>query len=181
MLRERVRRIDLAFTAALAAGMLLFFVGIDAPVATAPDPLRGNLAGALNGFSWALTLMGLRWLGREPREKGGPDPAGAAVVAGNLITCLVCLPLALPVLGAGAGDWAVVGYLGLFQIGLAYVCLTRGVSRLPALEASLLLLLEPVLNAIWAWLIHAERPGPWSLAGCGIILLATLARTLKGR
>ena len=46
---------------------------------------------------------------------------------------------------------------------------------------ALLLLLEPVLNSIWAWLAHAERPGPWSLAGCAIILVATLVRTLRGR
>jgi len=49
------------------------------------------------------------------------------------------------------------------------------------LETSLLLLLEPVLNALWAWLIHLERPGPWSLAGCLVILLATLARTFRRR
>lgn len=180
-LRERVRRSDLAFTLALAGGMLMFFVGIDPPAATAPDPLRGNVAGALSGFSWALTIMGLRWLGRTEAESRGRDPAGAAVIAGNLITCLVCLPLALPVAKSGPGDWAVILYLGLFQIGLAYVCLTRGVRGLPALEASLLLLLEPVLNAVWAWLVHAERPGPWSLAGCGVILAATLLRTLRGR
>jgi drug/metabolite transporter (DMT)-like permease len=181
VLRERTRRIDLLFAAALAVGMLMFFVGIDAPVATAPDPLRGNVAGALSGLSWALTIMGLRWLGRAHREDEGQDSAGAAVVAGNLITCLICLPLALPVHDATPADWVVIGYLGLFQIGLAYICLTRGVRRLPALHASLLLLLEPVLNALWAWMIHAERPGPWSLTGCGIILAATVLRTLEER
>jgi drug/metabolite transporter (DMT)-like permease len=77
-------------------------------------------------------------------------------------------------------DWAIIFYLGIFQIGLAYVCMTFGVRRLPALETSLLLLLEPVLNAVWAWMIHGERPGPWSLAGCAIILGATLLRALQG-
>ena len=52
---------------------------------------------------------------------------------------------------------------------------------LSALETSLLLLCEPVLNAVWAWLLHGEAPGAGSLAGCGIILLATLALTLRGR
>jgi drug/metabolite transporter (DMT)-like permease len=181
LLRERTRRNDLLFAGALAIGMLLFFVGIDAPAATAPDPLRGNIAGALSGLSWALTILGLRWLGRTHGEGKEGDAAGSAVVAGNLITGAVCLVPALPVHDSVPGDWAVIAYLGLFQIGLAYVCLTRGVRRLPALEASLLLLLEPVLNALWAWLIHAERPGPWSLAGCGIILAATLLRTLQER
>ncbi len=48
---------------------------------------------------------------------------------------------------------------------------------MPALEASLLLLLEPVLNPIWAWLVHGEQPGHWALVGGAIIMVATTART----
>ena len=48
---------------------------------------------------------------------------------------------------------------------------------MPALEASLLLLLEPVLNPIWAWLVHGEAPGQWALVGGAIIMVATTART----
>jgi drug/metabolite transporter (DMT)-like permease len=180
LLRERVRRQDLALTAAIAAGMALLFLGTGDPSATAPNPLAGNLVGVLLGISWALTILGLRWLGRGG-ENEARDAAGAAVVAGNLIAFLVCLPLALPVREAVSQDWLVVFFLGAFQIGLAYVCLTRGVRGVTALEASLLLLLEPVLNPVWAWLAHGERPGGWSLAGCGIILAATLLRTLRSR
>ena len=46
----------------------------------------------------------------------------------------------------------------MFQIGLAYGCLIEGLRGVPALEASLLLLLEPVLNPVWAWMVHGERP-----------------------
>ena len=78
-------------------------------------------------------------------------------------------------------DWTLVGYLGVFQIGVAYILLTRGVRHVPALEMSLLILLEPVLNSIWAWLVHGEQPGPWSLTGCAIILVSTLTHTLIRR
>ena len=30
---------------------------------------------------------------------------------------------------------------------------------MPALEASLILLIEPVLNPVWAWIFQGERPG----------------------
>jgi drug/metabolite transporter (DMT)-like permease len=179
LLSERVRRSDLLLTATLAVGMAMFFVGIDDPMATAPHPLRGNIVAALSGLSWALTIMGLRWLGRIQRTNG-EDLAGGAVVAGNIIACIFCIPFAFPLEGAGATDWIIISYLGVFQIGLAYICMTVGMRRLPALEASLLLLLEPVLNAVWAWLFHGERPGPWSLLGCSIILMATLVRALLG-
>ena len=110
-------------------------------------------------------------------------PALGSVIAGNLITFAVCLPLALgPDTPSGsARDWLIIAYLGVFQIALAYVWMTRGVRSLPAFEVSLLLLLEPVLNPIWTWLVHGERPGSASLAGCAVILAATAARTLRTR
>ena len=43
---------------------------------TAPDPIRGNLIGGLAGLSWGLTIIGLRWLGRETEP--GTDPSAAA-------------------------------------------------------------------------------------------------------
>ncbi|MEO8185056.1 MAG: DMT family transporter, partial [Deltaproteobacteria bacterium] len=79
---------------------------------------------------------------------------------------------------ARPADLLILLYLGVFQLGLAYLCFVRGVARTRALEASLLVLLEPVLNPIWTFLITGERPGPWALAGGSIVLLATLWRIL---
>lgn len=176
LLREPIRRSDGALIAALAAGMALFFVGHQAPLHTAPDPFRGNILGALSGLSWALTVAGLRWI--ESRDNAG-GAGMATVAAGNLVAGLVCLPKALPVAGARVEDWLLVGYLGVFQIGLAYALLTRAVRRVPALEASLLLLAEPALNPLWAWIVHGETPDALALTGGALILGATLVRTLK--
>jgi len=179
LLREKIRPRDLSCTAAMVVGVVLLFVGAEPPIGTAPDPVRGNIMGAFCGLSWALIILGLRWLGRTADRSDHHDPAGAAVVAGNLLACLICLPMALPVERASAGDWFTVTYLGVLQIGVAYIALTRGVRHVPALEAALLLLLEPVLATVWAWLIHAEQPGPWCLAGCLIILAASVAAVLS--
>jgi len=48
----------------------------------------------------------------------------------------------------------------------------------PALEASLLMLVEPALNPVWAWLVHGERAGTATLVGGSIILAATAIKTL---
>ncbi len=175
LLGERIRRSDVAATLVLAIGLVAFFVGSEPTFATAPDPVRGNVLATLAALTWAATILGLRWLARAEE----PGAASAAVVAGNAIACVFALPFALPVPSGRPLDWVVVGYLGLFQIGLAYVFLTRGVRRLPAFEVSLLLLVEPVLSALWAWLLHGERPGPWSAAGCAVILAATAGRALR--
>lgn len=171
LLKERIRGRDVAFMVALAAGLGLFFVGFDPVSATAPNPKLGNLLATASGLTWALTVMGLRALG-----KGGESWGPAGAFWGNIFAALLCLPMALPLAGARPLDFALVGYLGVFQIGLAYLFLIRGLVRVRAFEASLLLLLEPVLNPIWTWLVHGERPGVWSIAGALVILLATLLK-----
>jgi drug/metabolite transporter (DMT)-like permease len=175
LLKEPIRRGDLLFASAVGAGLTLFFLGNEPALATAPDPFRGNILGALSGLAWAFTISGLRWMGRS--HAGG---AAATVAAGNVIACLAALPMALPVARAGWTDLAVIVFLGLFQIGLAYALVTRSIRHVPAFEAATLLLLEPVLNPIWAWLLHGERPTALALIGGVLILAATLAQTWKG-
>ncbi len=193
LLGERVTRTDLALVAAVAAGMALFFIAPGAPQTTAPDPARGNLLAALSGVAWAGTVLGLRWLGRarpgpaqptvvdETNEaavaSGGPAPALVTVVAGNVIACLACLPAALPVTHPTAASVGVVLYLGVVQIGIAYLALAAAMPHVPALEASTLLLVEPALNPAWAYLVHGERPSTLAWLGGAIILLSALAKT----
>lgn len=172
LLRERIRPRDVVFMAALAFGLGLFFLGFDPVSRTAPNPALGNALSLVSGGTFALTIMGLRALGR-----GGESWGPAAALWGNLLAAAACLPMALPVASGRTVDWLLLGYLGVFQIGLAYLFLIRGLQRVRAFEASLLLLLEPVLNPVWAWLVHGERPGVWSLAGGGVILFATLVKS----
>lgn len=47
--------------------------------------------------------------------------------------------------------------------------------------AALLLLIEPVLNPVWAWLVQGERPGAWTFAGGAVILGATAWKSLRSR
>lgn len=174
-LRERFRHRDLAFVAALAIGMVFCFAGQPQPASTAPNPWLGNILGAASGFVWALTLLVLRGIGRDDQAQ---TASVSAVVLGNVFACLGALPIAWPLPAASAGEWATVAYLGVFQIGLAYVFLTRAVARLPALETSLLLLLEPVLNPLWTWVFRGEHPGSWTIAGGAIIIGATAVRVV---
>jgi len=188
LLGERARRSDLFMMLAIAGGLALFFVDLQ-PVASAPDPLTGNLLGATAGISWALTLIGLRWLSRDEATNEATDAevrrtqgAGlSAVAVGNLLACGIALPGALStpseLTDSHAIDWAMIGYLGVVQIGLAYVLLTRGFRKVPAFEASLLILIEPTLNPLWAWLFQSEVPSGWALLGGATILTASTFKT----
>lgn len=175
LLRERVRARDLPVIAAVLLGLALVMSGSDLPSRTAPDPARGNMIALGSGVSYALMLCGLRWLGRGGAHT---SEALAAVVLGNVIACAATLSMALPVAGQGAGDWLLIGYLGVVQIALAYLLVTYGLRRVPALDASLLLLVETALNPLWTWLLLSEVPSGAALAGGAVIIGATMLQTI---
>jgi DME family drug/metabolite transporter len=164
LLREAPTRGELLAVPIYGAGLGLFF--LDELTA---GQVTGNLFALASGVAFAFSILGLRLLRHE-----GP----AALVYGNVIAAAVALPswTAGPV--ATPVDLALVLYLGVFQLGLAYLAFSRGVAGTPAIEASLLILLEPVLNPIWTFLFAGERPGPWAVAGGAVVLGATAWRTL---
>lgn len=176
LLGERIRSRQLVFMAAIAIGMTFFFVGNQTASAIASNPSVGNLFAAASGLSYALLIIGLRHIGTGSGDSGATI---AAVCFGNFLAAVVCGPMAFPVVSATVIDWTSILFLGLFQIAIAYVCLTRGITRVPALDVSLILIAEPVLSPFWTWLVHGETPTVWAFLGGAIILGVTVAMTLS--
>ena len=172
LLGEHATRRDIAQMAVMGAGMVLFLLGMDRPSATAPNPALGNVLAAICAVTWAFTVIGYRWIVTRGSS------VAAAAVAGNLTAAIVSWVMAQPLVGGRPADWAVVVYLGVCQLGIPYLFLARAVPRVRALEVGLFMLIEPVLNPIWAWLVHGETPGPATLAGGALILGATAGRML---
>lgn len=164
LLAERPSRGELLSIPVYAAGLALFFVD---------DLTAGHTAGKLcalgSGFAFAVTIVGLRYLREE-----GPG----ALLWGSVIAAALTLPLWGTGPAPTSTDLGLLLFLGLFQLALAYVFFARGLTGVTAVEASLLMLLEPILNPLWTWLAVGERPGPWALAGGAIVLAATAWRTL---
>jgi len=180
LLGERNSRRDVLTFAGIAVGMTLCFVAPNEATDTAPDPRLGDALALLAGVGFAGMLLGMRWLSRiEPS-------AGAAVVAwGNVATAPLSFALMpfvdqTPVVGTG-GDWLVIAFLGVFQVGLAYVVLVRAIPHVPAVRASLLLMIEPALNPLIAFAVHDERPHALTIAGGGLILGSVAASSLRRR
>ena len=168
LLHERVRLADVGVMVLLLAGLALCVTGTGGAVETAPNPALGNAFAIASGVTWAATLLGLRWLARD----GESSHAGAAVIAGNLLAFAGCVPFALPPSGDGQ-DWLLLIYLGVAQIGIAYLLLTAAVRSVSAFEVSLLLIVEPALNPVWTWLTLGEEPSAGTIAGGVLILGAT--------
>lgn len=184
LLGEPSRRGDWTLAAAICAGLVLIFTAAQQPLRSAPDPELGNLLAAAAGATWAFTLMGLRWLGANSQGSASAsprsDPTGSAVLTGNLLAVIACAPWMFPLRSTQPADWIAVLYLGIVQIGLAYLCLVRGVRGLAALEVALLLCAEPVLSAFWAWLLLGEAPAPLAGIGSALISAALVGQALRG-
>lgn len=166
LLKERATRGELAAVPVFIAGLALFFVD-----RLEPGQLLGNVLALVSGLSFALCILGLRAV---------PSEGQAILVWGNLLAGVGALAPALDGPTPTATDLWIVLFLGTFQLGLSYALFQYGVRHTPAVEASLLVLLEPVLNPIWTFLFTGERPGSWALLGGTIILAATAWRTLAG-
>ncbi len=166
LLRERPSRGELMAAPIFLLGLSLFFLD-----RLAPGQLWGNLIALASGVAFSLTILGLRAVHTEGQ---------VVLVWGNLLAGVSVL---LPALSGPVPtplDIGLVLFLGVFQLGLAYTLFHWGIRETPAVEASLLVLIEPVLNPVWTFLLTGERPGPWALVGGGIILLATAWRTVLG-
>jgi len=164
LLSETPSRGELLAIPVYAVGLSLFFLDD-----LSAGQLTGNLIALASGVAFALSILGLRLLRGD-----GP----AALVWGNVLGAVVTLPMWSAGPAPRALDLALVLFLGVFQLGLAYLCFSRGLEKVPAVEASLLVLLEPVLNPVWTFLVAGERPGRWAIAGGAVVLAATAWRTL---
>src|SRR3989449_6617207 len=172
LLGEHARRRDVAQMAVMGAGMGLFLLGIDRPSATAPNPALGNVLAAICAVTWAFTVMVYRWLAARGSS------VAAAAVSGNLTAAILAMVMAQPLAAGRPAHWAVVVFLGVCQLGIPYLFLARAVPHVRALEVGLFLLIEPVLNPIWAWLVRGAAPGPTTIAGGLLTLRATAARMI---
>jgi DME family drug/metabolite transporter len=178
MLKEPVTKADLIAMAAIAIGLVLVMSGSPPATRISPHPTFGNILATISGVALAFTTIGFRWLGAMPE---GEERKGAVLVSGNVMAALICLPMALPIVGIGALDWGIITYLGVVQIGVAYLLVTRGLRGVPAVEASLLMMVEPALNPIWVWMIHGEEPGLLPVMGGALILVASIGRAMASR
>ena len=167
LLKERFRHVDAAAMAVALAGMSLFFVGrLD------PGALTGNLVAVVAGFFFGLVILLLR------RDAAGD--AIPSVIAGNFLAAALAFPFARGHLALGGRGILLVLFLGIVQLGISYVLFVRGLTVVPAAEASLLGMLEPMFNPLWAFLGLGEKPSAWALLGGAIVLCAVAGRTVFG-
>lgn len=160
--------------AAVGVSLILFFELGGASQTAADNSLNrmGIACGLVAGVFYAGVVLGMHTLHRENSVW--------LVAYCHLVTAIALLPAVLYI-----GDWPTPGQLivlamfGLFQMGLPYLLLVRGLRTVSGQEASLIALCEPVLVPLWVWLAWSYRPDWWTMAGGTCILAGLLLRYRK--
>jgi drug/metabolite transporter (DMT)-like permease len=105
----------------------------------------------------------------------------SATIYGNLISLVVCAPAFVGAMrrGISAVDFGCIAYLGIVQLGLAYLLFTSAMARgVRSIDASIIGYVEPVLNPVWVFLFIGERPSGWAMTGGAIIIASVIIHLL---
>lgn len=146
------------------AGMILFFL----------DQLEGGqLMGNMIAIISGVTFSGVFFINSLP-ESSSED---ASMLAFS-ISIVMSVPFLGDVIKMDATAIGALLVLGIFQVGLAYVLFAKGAKLTSPVNASLIGLLEAILNPVWVFLFYGEKVGRFALAGAVIILLAVVMNTV---
>ena len=120
--------------------------------------------GLLSGLGFALFLLLLKSMARFPAASINlwVNAIAGAVLFSLALIFRVPLPDSPREIGA-------LAVMAVCQLGLGYYLFTWGIAGVSAVEASLIALLEPILNPIWVYLVIGELPSPRVIFGCGLI------------
>ncbi len=156
----RPKRADLLTCAAVLLGVCLFFV----------DGIRvGNLLGNVTAI-----LSGICYAGVFMMNTGERSDAISSCFLGQLASGILFTPLCALETDFSPPVLAAVFALGAVQVGGAYILFSYGIRRTPAITASLITGLEPILNPLWVALFYGESLTPLSVIGSVIVVGAIL-------
>ena len=130
---------------------------------------RGSLWGDFAAFGIAVAQAIAVVTMRRHRD----IPMMPAMLLATTLATLIALPLA-GTLWVSMHDLVLLTLFGAGQLGLGLALFSIGVPLIPAAQAALLNVLEPILGPLWVWLALGERPSDVALLG-GLIVLAALA------
>jgi drug/metabolite transporter (DMT)-like permease len=160
LLREKPSRTDWIAMVTIFLGLILFFGD-----QLSPDGFYGNILAVLSGVTSAIMMVSFR-----AQKDATPEDS---ILIASLAIALFGFPSILKETQT-VTNWLSIAYLGIFQIGLAFIFFTRGIKHIPALEANLIGTLEPILNPVWVFLLLGEKMGRSALLGGLVVLVGVI-------
>lgn len=158
ILREKVSRLN-------AGSLALCMVGIGtiSMDSIGQPEMAGVALALLSGLLFAAYMVNLR----------GTQQVNPVYLTwiNNLGCALLLLPVVKSGLALHPAQLGILAIMGAVQLGLPYFLFSKGLQLVPLQEASLIALIEPVLNPIWVAIAVGEIPSTATLIGGGLIVI----------
>jgi len=165
LLREKPSRSDWVSMGLIFIGLLLFFGD-----QLSTQGFYGNILAVISGVTSAIMVVAFR-----AQKDAHPEDS---ILVASLFMAAAGIPSILKESWT-VTNWSIIAYLGIFQIGLAFILFTKSIKHIPALEANLIGTLEPVFNPVWVYLFLGEAMGRSALLG-GVVVLAGVIVSAAG-
>lgn len=162
VLGEKPNARDVWIVAVAMLGIGVIFAG------NATTSAAGLLIALLAGLFYALLTLMIR----QMRD----SDSAAITVLNNLGSAFLLFPIVwwLGEIWVSPRAALLLVFMGVVQFGLPYYLYTLGLARVPAYQAALVTMIEPVLVPIWAYLAVGEQVPVMTAVGGGVILAALL-------
>jgi len=184
LLGEKNRKIDYITFGGIVIGMLLFFAdGLFEKHSGefAETAVIGNLFGILSGVCYAGTtlfqrkqqMLAAERIRQNPQAvKTKHDTSRDAFMLAQLLTAVFGLPFVFLSEGGMPDGRSLIFLLllGFLQMGIPNIMYAIGIKKVTALSASLITMIEPLMNPVWVFIFVHEIPSARCIAG-GVIIL----------
>ncbi|NLM75919.1 MAG: EamA family transporter [Clostridiaceae bacterium] len=164
LLKEKVTYLDWITIAVVFGGMILFFMG-----SLDTRGLVGNIFALISGIGFGFFPIFMRM-----QKNGSPIES---VILGNIITAIAGLPF-ISATFPSTMEWLYLFVLGVFQLGIPYILFSLAIKYATALEASLITIIEPILNPLWVLIFLGEKPGISAIIGGIVVISAVTFRSI---
>ena len=157
---EKPKKLDLITCVVVFGGIACFFLdGLSA------GNLLGNAVALFSGVCYAWVFL----LNKIP----GGDPLWSTIL-GHAMCVLIGMPSVARETEYSDQIVLCAILMGVFQLGLAYLCFTIGIRTAPPVSASLVSGIEPILNPVLVAIVLGESLSGLALLGGGIVFISIM-------
>ena len=164
----------------ITIGLILFGLGFFFFDELSFTSFWGNIAALIAGFGFAGTTLFMR-----KQKNGRPIDS---VLLGNILTFVICVSFLFQNITFDINPWIRITYLGVIQLGLAYIFYSTAIKYVSALDAIIYPVIEPIFNPVLAFLFLGEMMSGNAQFGGALVLSGVIGRgilqatqTKKGR
>ena len=161
---EKPKKVDILACVVVFSGIICFFVD-----GLLIGNMLGNIIAVLSGVCYAGVFM------MNSFEK---SDAISSVFLGHALSAVTGIGFVFRETDFGTQAITGILLLGVFQMAIAYIFMSKGLGQVSAITASLTTAIEPILNPLLVAFFWGEMISPLSLVGAVIVIVGVIGYNL---